>query len=85
MLMMRRHEKDFLARHDSKYLTRFDDEVTHFNEVLDAEELPEEVKDQLRGSAMQKIQVLVARKQDKFLGGWLSEEARTAAMQVLHG
>ena len=44
-----------------------------------------QVKHQLRGSAMQKIQVLVERKQDKFLGGWLSEEARTAAMHVLHG
>lgn len=44
-----------------------------------------QVKHQLRGSAMQKIEMLVERKQDKFLGGWLSDEARTAAMQVLNG
>ena len=49
MLMLRRHEKDFLARHDTKYLGRFDEEVTRFNELLDAEEsLSDEMKNELR-------------------------------------
>ncbi len=33
MLMLRRHEKDFMLRRDLKYLQRFDAEVDHFSEL----------------------------------------------------
>ena len=46
LLMLRRHEKDFLARRDTKYLTRFDDtfeqlsgRINHLSETLSREEL----------------------------------------------
>ncbi|WP_159656548.1 methyl-accepting chemotaxis protein [Vibrio atypicus] len=46
LLMLRRHEKDFLARRDTKYLTRFDDtfeqlsgRINHLSETLSHEEL----------------------------------------------
>lgn len=33
MLMLRRHEKDFMLRRDSKYLSRFETEASRFNEL----------------------------------------------------
>ncbi|WP_416896428.1 MAG: methyl-accepting chemotaxis protein [Minwuia sp.] len=40
MLMMRRHEKDFLARGDEKYVTRLDQRVAEFVELLPASGIP---------------------------------------------
>lgn len=34
LLMLRRHEKDFLARRDSKYISRFDDTYTQLDERI---------------------------------------------------
>lgn len=34
VLMMRRHEKDFILRKDEKYVTQLSDEVTNFNNLL---------------------------------------------------
>ena len=40
MLMMRRHEKDFLARLDSKYIGRLDDRVAEFEAALPVSSVP---------------------------------------------
>lgn len=34
MLMLRRHEKDFMLRRDDRYLDRFNQQITLFNNVL---------------------------------------------------
>lgn len=44
-----------------------------------------DVKHQLRNEPMHKINMLVRNKRDKYLGSWLSEEARAAALRVLKG
>jgi len=44
MLMMRRHEKDFIARGAKKYVTEMDAERTRFARLLDASALPENAK-----------------------------------------
>lgn len=40
MLMMRRHEKDFLARIDAKYVGRIDDRLAEFGPALAASSIP---------------------------------------------
>ncbi|URK17660.1 methyl-accepting chemotaxis protein [Thalassospira sp. GO-4] len=40
MLMMRRHEKDFLARIDEKYVDRIDQRLTEFGPALAASDIP---------------------------------------------
>jgi methyl-accepting chemotaxis protein len=40
MLMMRRHEKDFLARLDAKYVGRIDDRLAEFGPALAASSIP---------------------------------------------
>lgn len=44
MLMLRRHEKDFMLRGLDKYLTTFEQQVAHFRQQLAATELPAERK-----------------------------------------
>ncbi len=39
MLMMRRHEKDFIARKDTKYVEKMTDEAKSFNALLDSDQL----------------------------------------------
>jgi methyl-accepting chemotaxis protein len=39
MLMLRRHEKDFMLRHDLKYLKKFDAEIVKFNDAVEEEGL----------------------------------------------
>jgi methyl-accepting chemotaxis protein len=39
MLMLRRHEKDFMLRNDLKYLKKFDAEVVKFNDAVEEEGL----------------------------------------------
>ena len=34
ILMLRRHEKDFMLRHDEKYITRFNDRIQELNGLL---------------------------------------------------
>jgi methyl-accepting chemotaxis protein len=51
MLMMRRHEKDFLARVDSKYVERLTAERAHFSELLQRSSLPADVRIELDGLA----------------------------------
>jgi len=41
MLMMRRHEKDFIMRLDSKYLGRMDKRLSEFIQQIDASNIPE--------------------------------------------
>lgn len=52
MLMMRRHEKDFLARVDPKYITRVDDRLAEFGPALAA-------TDSIPASEKQKITALM--------------------------
>ncbi|MBB5046325.1 methyl-accepting chemotaxis protein [Rhodopseudomonas rhenobacensis] len=47
MLMMRRHEKDFMLRGDEKYADQFDKRVGEFGDMLAASELPAAVKTEL--------------------------------------
>ncbi|MGB5396280.1 MAG: HAMP domain-containing protein, partial [Gammaproteobacteria bacterium] len=49
MLMMRRHEKDFMARKASKYVTKMQQEQDHFAELLENTSLPIENKDAIQG------------------------------------
>ena len=58
LLMLRRHEKDFLARKDLKYRTRFDDAIAHMSAtleqldgVLSGAGVSTDGIDQLRGAA----------------------------------
>lgn len=47
MLMMRRHEKDFMLRGDAKYIGRIDQRRAEFDTLLQASDLPSEVKEEL--------------------------------------
>lgn len=50
MLMMRRHEKDFLARIDPKYVTRIDDRLAEFGPALAAaDSIPAAEKQKIAG------------------------------------
>jgi methyl-accepting chemotaxis protein len=49
MLMMRRHEKDFIARLDPKYVEEMGKRATEFDSALLASAIPEETKVQVRG------------------------------------
>ncbi|MBL4658766.1 MAG: PAS domain-containing protein, partial [Alcanivoracaceae bacterium] len=44
MLMLRRHEKDFMLRHSVKYLDKFHKEISHFNAKLDVSNLKPSTK-----------------------------------------
>jgi len=44
MLMLRRHEKDFMLRHSMKYLDKFHKEMKHFHAVLEASNLKSSTK-----------------------------------------
>ncbi len=48
MLMMRRHEKDFLMRENDKYLKNMDIETKHFIELLAASNLKIDLKNKIR-------------------------------------
>lgn len=47
MLMMRRHEKDFLARLDPKYVGRIDDRLAEFGPALAASNIPAAEQDKI--------------------------------------
>ncbi|BDW97153.1 methyl-accepting chemotaxis protein [Thalassospira tepidiphila] len=47
MLMMRRHEKDFLARLDPKYVGRIDDLLAEFGPALAASNIPADEQDKI--------------------------------------
>ncbi|NVJ98560.1 MAG: HAMP domain-containing protein [Alphaproteobacteria bacterium] len=49
MLMMRRHEKDFIMRVDDKYVGRIDSRQSEFLERLDAVRFSDDVKEEMRG------------------------------------
>ncbi|MBR9899630.1 MAG: HAMP domain-containing protein [Rhodospirillales bacterium] len=49
MLMMRRHEKDFLARLDPKYVGRIDDRLAEFGPALAASAIPADDKARISG------------------------------------
>ncbi len=42
-----------------------------------------EIKNQQRGAAIEKMRNLVKENRDKYLGGWINDEARTAAARLL--
>ena len=44
MLMLRRHEKDFMLRHSVKYLDKFHKEINHFNTILESSNLKKSTK-----------------------------------------
>jgi len=47
MLMMRRHEKDFMLRGDEKYGDEFSKRLSEFGDALKASSLPDKVRDEL--------------------------------------
>jgi len=49
MLLMRRHEKDFIARLDTKYLDRHDQRAARFREIFAGAPLPPDVKAEIEG------------------------------------
>ena len=50
MLMMRRHEKDFMLRGAEKYIGRIDERRGEFLSILDSREMPAETKAQITAS-----------------------------------
>ena len=44
MLMLRRHEKDFMLRGADKYIQRFDDRINSFKSLVQSSDLPEQNK-----------------------------------------
>ncbi len=44
LLMMRRHEKDFIIRKDPKYIGRLNDRITEFGQILETKELSPKLK-----------------------------------------
>ncbi|MDQ6977326.1 MAG: hypothetical protein Q9M75_04365, partial [Ghiorsea sp.] len=44
MLMLRRHEKDFMLRHQEKYLDKFHKEIKHFDTILQTSNLKPSTK-----------------------------------------
>ena len=55
MLMMRRHEKDFLARKDTKYVDKMTKEAKNFNVLLDSDQLSAKQRADLQ-AGMEKYQ-----------------------------
>ncbi|MDX8387443.1 MAG: methyl-accepting chemotaxis protein [Ghiorsea sp.] len=53
MLMLRRHEKDFMLRLDEKYLGKFQKEVTHFEKLLQSSNLNNKVKRNVKAEMAQ--------------------------------
>ncbi|TLS74866.1 hypothetical protein FE236_10655 [Mariprofundus erugo] len=49
MLMMRRHEKDFLLRGDEKYLQQHEREADHLRTLIDAANIRPATREQMRG------------------------------------
>ncbi len=49
MLMMRRHEKDFLLRLDEKYIKRLDQRITEFNALMAKADFPASNKTEIAG------------------------------------
>lgn len=49
MLMMRRHEKDFLLRLDEKYIKRLDQRITEFNALMTKADFPASNKTEIAG------------------------------------
>ena len=49
MLTLRRHEKDFMLRHDVRYLAAFDKSVAEFQQALATADLPPAVKSDIAG------------------------------------
>ena len=49
MLMLRRHEKDFIMRIKDKYLTQFDERVQEFGDQLGKERLGDDTKTEISG------------------------------------
>jgi len=47
MLMMRRHEKDFLLRLDGKYIGRMDERLAEFNIALEQSDIPQQAKPEI--------------------------------------
>lgn len=48
MLMLRRHEKDFMLRSDTKYVSKFEESYTDFNRRLDDSYISADMKKQIR-------------------------------------
>jgi methyl-accepting chemotaxis protein len=69
MLMMRRHEKDFMLRRDQKYAGELKKAAVEFRSVLAAAEIPSAVSDEIS----QKLQ----KYQNEFLA-WVDTAQRTA-------
>jgi methyl-accepting chemotaxis protein len=86
MLMMRRHEKDFMARGDKSYIDKLSQERAHFAELLKASSIPADAQAKLTGLAgqyeaafleMAKLQLTI---NDKLSG---MSEAYAAAEPIL--
>jgi len=60
MLMMRRHEKDFLARHKDRYVREMGEEHARFLKLLAQSRLPERVRRDLRGKVDNYYQAFLA-------------------------
>jgi methyl-accepting chemotaxis protein len=86
MLMMRRHEKDFLARGDKTYIDNLAKELAHFAELLKASSIPADAQAKLAtlagqyGTAFQEMAKLQLTIADKLSG---MSEAYAAAEPIL--
>jgi len=67
MLMMRRHEKDFMLRGDEKYGNELQKRVQEFEPALAATDLPQAAKDEIKG--------LIAAYRQSFLAFMVGQES----------
>ncbi len=79
LLMMRRHEKDFIMRRDPKYVGRLDERVAEFEALLAGKELPAAVKQSML-AALESYQARFA----EFAGLTLNIEEKTAELSRLY-
>jgi methyl-accepting chemotaxis protein len=89
MLMMRRHEKDFLARGDKSYVDNLTKEQAHFNDLLKASAIPAEEQAKLADLSnaylaaftdMAKLQLTIADKLSGMSESYANAEPVLAAI-----
>ncbi|WP_019961890.1 methyl-accepting chemotaxis protein [Woodsholea maritima] len=77
MLMMRRHEKDFMMRGDDKYIGRLDDRVSEFRAIWQSRDYPDTIK--------REVMSLMERYQSDFHAWADLKMARDAQLAILAG
>jgi len=80
--MMRRHEKDFMARENDKYIDEMNEEQTKFDNLLQKSEFPENVKADIANQIMIYHRDFIAVTEGRKLLNSLIEVMRNKAHQI---